>query len=75
MLVATLALLAASSVRTVEDFNSRLANFHLHYNTFMRTLYGCPPGAREVEECNPKLGRFDSKEWNKTRQAARKLFE
>ena len=33
--------------------------FNRAYDLFFRAVMGCPKGAREIEECNPRLGAID----------------
>ena len=55
-------------------FHLRLERFHGPYNRWMRTFLGCPEGARTAEECDPRKGTFDYREFNRARRAAKDLF-
>ena len=57
------------------DLGPRLARFHAHYNPFSRHFLGCPPAAREMDECDPRNGWIDYQEYSKARKAAMELFE
>lgn len=37
---------------------------------------GCPKGATSMDQCDPRgASTYDVKEWNATREAAKKLFD
>lgn len=72
-LVAVVFLIPMSAA--VDDMGERLATFHRHYDVFMRAFLGCPKHAREVEECEQKLGTIDYAEYFKARKAAEALFD
>lgn len=57
-----------------EDFGESLARFHLHYNRFMRLYLGCPKGAVDIEQCDPKQGLMDYTEFQRAAKEARTLF-
>jgi hypothetical protein len=76
--VKRLLLLACLIVRATAadaEFARHLEQFHQHYNVFLRAYLGCPASAREIEECNPKLGSFDYGEFAKARKHAKTLFQ
>jgi hypothetical protein len=72
--VLALVLTAAASTSR-EDLASRVVEFHRHYNPFSRALLGCPKGAREMEECDPRQGSIDYAEYVKARKLAMRLFD
>jgi len=70
-----LLLLACAHAGTPDDgLDLRLARFHAHYDPFVRKYLGCPPGAREVAQCDPKLGAVDYREFASACREAIKLF-
>lgn len=71
---ALLVVLFAAAARPAPDFGESLARFHLHYNRFMRLYLGCPKGAVEIEQCNPKQGLMDYSEFQRAAKEARTLF-
>ena len=51
-----------------------LVAFNEAYGQFSRALFGCPPRAREIEECNPKLGTVDYAAYMRTVKLAGRVF-
>lgn len=76
---AVLSLIGAGAVEPLsaaaaDDFPEKVVRFHDHWNRFFRAYLGCPKGATDAQQCNPKLGTFDYDEFNKAAKEARALF-
>ena len=56
-------------------FARRLTAFHRHYGPLFLDFFGCPEGAKVIEECKPKLGRLNYQEYKAARKAAIELFQ
>lgn len=69
-----LVLLCPAQMSRMEDLTLDIAQFHEHWDTFVRAYFGCPKTAVSTEECNPHLSTFDYKAYLASRKAAKKLF-
>lgn len=65
--------LPAAEVGT-QQYMDDLTRFHAAYSPFLRDLLGCPPGATQVEQCNPKLGTINRKQLDELRALAPLVF-
>ena len=72
ILIATMIAIPLLSAPAMDPHD--LAEFHRHYNAFVRTYLGCPAAALRVEECRPAEGMFDAREFLAARKAAAGLF-
>jgi len=73
-LLPVLLLTCAHAGQPSDDFPARLAGFHVHYDSFVRKYLGCPAGARQVSDCDPKNGSIDHREFSQACQEAIRLF-
>jgi hypothetical protein len=67
----TVVLLLLSVPGSSLEFQSNLAKFNRHYQTFVEKLFDCS----KEGVCHPERGTVDYKEWAKTREEAKKLFD
>jgi hypothetical protein len=71
-------LLVAVCARPVDEaeFRRRALVFEKHWDPFIRRLFGCElEGPTTAETCRPALGQVDRREYERARNAAKKLFE
>jgi hypothetical protein len=51
-----------------------LMQFNRAYDLFFRAVMGCPKGARDIEECNPRLGAIDYGAYLRAAKLAGRVF-
>jgi hypothetical protein len=73
-LLPILLLTCAHAGQPSDDLPVRLAHFHIHYDSFVRTYLGCPKGAQQVAECDPRTGSIDYHEFAQSCREAILLF-
>jgi len=56
------------------DYLKDLVAFNTAYGEFFRSMLGCPKHAREIEECNPKLGTIDYGAYARVLKLADRVF-
>lgn len=69
-LLLTLSLLAAP----LSEFDTKLDNFFIHFDIFLRHYQGCPLTSFDSTLCRPEKSYMDYKEYSAARSAAAKLF-
>jgi hypothetical protein len=75
--LAVLTLIGVGAARpfSTDDFPEKAIAFNEHWSRFFRSYLGCPKGATDASQCNPKVdGKFDYSEFNKAAKEARALF-
>jgi len=73
-LLPALLLTCAHAGPSPNDFPIRLARFHVHYDSFVRKYLGCPTGAQQIADCDPKTGSMDYREFAQSCREAIRLF-
>jgi hypothetical protein len=68
--------IAEPEQRSFDEQRSSAVAFDLHWNLYIRRLFGCPDaGDTNAETCNPAIGQTDYKEFAKARDQAKRLFD
>lgn len=60
---------------TNPEFAGQVAQFHEHWERFLRAYLGCPKGAIDIRQCDGARGVLDYPEFLKAARIGRKLFE
>jgi flagellar biosynthesis regulator FlbT len=74
LLLFFLVVISPAQIALDTQLTADIANFHTHWDKFVRTYLGCPKDAVAVEDCTPVTGVIDYAEWKAARKAAKKLF-
>lgn len=62
--------------RSLDDQRDKAIAFDLHWNLYIRRLFGCPDaGELSTDTCHVPTGTTDYREFSKAREAAKKLFD
>lgn len=68
-------MLTAQPLNFSDDFTERLVNFYKPFDLFLRHYQGCQDKGFDTENiCRPGFEVLDTKNWNRAREAAKKLF-
>lgn len=65
----------ARAVAATPNVDPRIAEFHQHWDKFLRVYLGCPSWATQIRECDLNQGLWDIPEFRKAAKAAKELFD